>query len=50
MESTEEILEEYGLVDNILSSPAATGRGSMDSPPETAGNDEDLNAMEKELL
>jgi len=26
--------------DTLSSSPAATGRGSMDSPPETAGNDD----------
>ena len=49
VETTEDILEEYGFV-RRPSSPAGSGRGSMGSPPKAAGNDVNLTPMEKTLL
>ena len=52
VESMEDLLAEYGIVQNRSSSPAGSSRGSkMGSPLMTAGNDvKGLSPMEKTLL
>jgi len=44
---TELLVEQaFRLLDSMSSSPAAAGRGSMDSPPVTAGNDDRFVAVD----